>query len=102
MNGLAVHTSMWAMSWSRDGAAPAIAAAKTCATDFIAIALPDPARADAAIGFDGGLALEGFVNTPPEMGHGLPVWRPVVFHAEDVIGRGLPFLRNKAAQYGLI
>jgi D-psicose/D-tagatose/L-ribulose 3-epimerase len=56
----------------------------------------------AAIGFDGGLAMESFINMPPEIAHGLSVWRPVADSAETVIGQGLPFLRNKAAQYGLI
>ena len=56
----------------------------------------------AAIGFKGGLAMESFVNMPPEIAHGLSVWRPVAASAEEVIGRGLPFLRNKARQYGLI
>ena len=50
------------------------------------------------IGFDGGLAMESFVNMPPEIAHGLSVWRPVAESAEEVIGRGLPFLRNKARQ----
>lgn len=56
----------------------------------------------AAVGFKGGLAMESFVNMPPEIAHGLSVWRPVANSAEEVIGRGLPFLRNKARQYGLI
>ena len=56
----------------------------------------------AAIGFDGGLAMESFINMPPEIAHGLSVWRPVADSAEQVIGQGLPFLKGKAAQYGLI
>ena len=56
----------------------------------------------AAIGFHGGLAMESFINMPPEIAHGLSVWRPVADSAEEVIGQGLPFLRGKAAQYGLI
>ena len=56
----------------------------------------------AAIGFDGGLAMESFINMPPEIAHGLSVWRPVAESAEQVIGEGLPFLRNKARQYSLI
>lgn len=55
----------------------------------------------AAIGFEGGLAMESFINMPPEIAHGLSVWRPVAPSAEEVIGRGLPFLRGKAEQYGL-
>ncbi|MEL6508319.1 MAG: sugar phosphate isomerase/epimerase [Pseudomonadota bacterium] len=56
----------------------------------------------AAIGFHGGLAMESFINMPPEIAHGLSVWRPVADSAEEVVGQGLPFLRGKAAQYGLI
>lgn len=56
----------------------------------------------AAVGFRGGLAMESFINMPPEIAHGLSVWRPVAENAETVIGRGLPFLRGKAEQYGLI
>ncbi|HHG90632.1 MAG TPA: sugar phosphate isomerase/epimerase [Devosia sp.] len=56
----------------------------------------------AAIGFTGGLAMESFVNMPPEIAHGLCVWRPVAKSHEEVMGKGLPFLRNKAAQYRLI
>ncbi len=55
----------------------------------------------AAIGFDGGLAMESFVEMPPEIAYGLSVWRPVAEDADEVMGKGLPFLRNKACQYGL-
>lgn len=56
----------------------------------------------AAIGFKGGLAMESFVNMPPELAFGLAVWRPVARDEAQVMGNGLPFLRNKAEQYGLI
>ncbi len=56
----------------------------------------------AAIGFQGGLAMESFVNMPPEIANGLSVWRPVADSAEQVVGQSLPFLKGKAAQYGLI
>ncbi|MCV3274085.1 sugar phosphate isomerase/epimerase family protein [Roseobacter sinensis] len=56
----------------------------------------------AAIGFKGGLAMESFINMPPEIGYGLAVWRPVAQSFEEVMDKGLPFLRNKAAQYRLI
>lgn len=55
-----------------------------------------------AIGFSGGLAMESFINMPPEIGFGLAVWRPVAKDHEEVMSKGLPFLRNKAAQYRLI
>lgn len=56
----------------------------------------------AAIGFKGGLAMESFINMPPELAYGLAVWRPVARDMEEVMDNGLPFLRNKARQYGLI
>ena len=56
----------------------------------------------AAIGFKGGLAMESFINMPPEVAFGLSVWRPVARDEAEVMGEGLPFLRNKARQYRLI
>ena len=56
----------------------------------------------AAIGFKGGLAMESFINMPPEVAYGLAVWRPVAKDEAEVMGNGLPFLRNKARQYKLI
>ncbi len=56
----------------------------------------------AAIDFKGGLAMESFIDMPPEIAHGLAVWRPVAESRDIVLERGLPFLRNKAAQYRLI
>lgn len=56
----------------------------------------------AAIGFKGGLAMESFINLPPEIGYGLAVWRDVAESEAHVMEAGLPFLRNKAKQYGLI
>lgn len=56
----------------------------------------------AAIGFKGGLAMESFINMMPEIAFGLSVWRPVAKDEAEVMGNGLPFLRNKAKQYRLI
>ncbi len=56
----------------------------------------------AAIGFKGGLPMESFINMPPELAYGLAVWRPVARNFEEVMDNGLPFLRGKARQYGLI
>ncbi len=56
----------------------------------------------AAIGYKGGLAMESFINMPPEVGFGLAVWRPVAESHDEVMSKGLPFLRNKAKQYRLI
>jgi D-psicose/D-tagatose/L-ribulose 3-epimerase len=67
----------------------------TCDWDEIFAAL-------AAIGFRGGLAMESFINMMPEIAYGLAVWRPVAKSFEEVMDKGLPFLRNKAAQYRLI
>jgi len=67
----------------------------TCDWDEVFAAL-------AAIGFTGGLAMESFINMPPEIAHGLSVWRPVAKDESEVMENGLPFLRNKAKQYKLI
>lgn len=56
----------------------------------------------AAIGFRGGLAMESFIDMPPEVAWGLAVWRPVAGSRDVVMGQGLPFLKGKARQYGLI
>lgn len=55
-----------------------------------------------AVGFKGGLAMESFIDMPPELAYGLSVWRPVASGESEVMENGLPFLRNKARQYGLI
>jgi D-psicose/D-tagatose/L-ribulose 3-epimerase len=46
--------------------------------------------------------MESFINMPPEVAYGLAVWRPVADSFEEVMDKGLPFLRNKAKQYRLI
>lgn len=56
----------------------------------------------AAIGFKGGMAMESFITVPPQVASALSVWRPVAPSREEVLGEGLPFLRNKARQYGLV
>ena len=56
----------------------------------------------AAIRFEGGMAMESFINLPPQIASGLSVWRPVAESAEQVMAEGLPFLRNMARQYRLI
>ena len=55
-----------------------------------------------AVNFTGGLAMESFIDMPPELAWGLAVWRPVAESRDVVMDEGLPFLRNKARQYGLI
>lgn len=64
----------------------------TCGWDEIFSAL-------AAIEFKGGMAMESFINMPPELAFGLSVWRPVAVSAEQVIAEGLPFLRHMARKY---
>ena len=56
----------------------------------------------AAINFKGGLAMESFINMPPEVAYGLSIWRPVAKDQAEVMDNGLPFLRGKAKQYRLI
>ena len=56
----------------------------------------------AAIGYKGGLAMESFIELPPQIGAALSVWRPVARSRAEILNEGLPFLRNKARQYGLI
>jgi len=55
-----------------------------------------------AVEFRGGLAMESFIDMPPEVAFGLAVWRPVAESRDIVLGEGLPFLRNKARQYRLV
>ena len=55
-----------------------------------------------AVDFKGGLAMESFIDMPPEIAFGLSVWRPVASGEAEVMENGLPFLKNKARQYGLI
>lgn len=56
----------------------------------------------AATNFKGGLAMESFINMPSEIAYGLSIWRPVANSFEEVMDKGLPFLRNKAQQYHLV
>jgi D-psicose/D-tagatose/L-ribulose 3-epimerase len=56
----------------------------------------------AAIGFKGALTLESFAAMPVTMAGAISTWRPVARDAEEVFENGLPFLRNKAVQYGLV
>jgi len=56
----------------------------------------------AAINYKGALAMESFINMQPQLAYGLAVWRPVAASRDEVLDNGLPFLRNKAKQYGLI
>lgn len=55
----------------------------------------------AAIGFKGLLTLESFVTMQAEMAGALSTWRPVARDADEVLDKGVAFLRDKANQYGL-
>jgi len=46
--------------------------------------------------------MERFINMPPEIAYGLSVWWPVANNYEAVMQKGVPFLRNMAAQYRLV
>lgn len=54
-----------------------------------------------AINFDGLLVLESFAAMPEEMAGAISTWRPVARNAEEVLDKGLTFLRDKADQYRL-
>ncbi|WP_284775329.1 sugar phosphate isomerase/epimerase [Agrobacterium sp. lyk4-40-TYG-31] len=54
-----------------------------------------------AIDFKGLLVLESFAGMPVEMAGAISTWRPVARSAEEVLEKGLPFLRDKADQYRL-
>jgi len=113
-DNLFIHLDTYHMNIEEKGAANGILAARehlryihlsesdrgvpgagTCDWDEIHAAL-------AAIGFQGGLAMESFIELPPQIAAALSVWRPVADSAEVVMKEGLPFLRHKACQYGLI
>jgi len=53
----------------------------------------------AAIGFKGVLTLESFAAMPKEVAGAISTWRPVAPSADEVLDKGLPFLRDKANQY---
>ena len=56
----------------------------------------------AAIKFNRELAMESFINMPKEISYGLSIRRLAANSAEEVGGKELPFLRNKADHYELI
>ncbi|MBB4283550.1 D-psicose/D-tagatose/L-ribulose 3-epimerase [Agrobacterium tumefaciens] len=53
----------------------------------------------AAIDFKGVLTLESFAAMPEEMAGAISTWRPVAPSADEVLDKGLAFLRDKANQY---
>ncbi|KQQ55074.1 D-tagatose 3-epimerase [Rhizobium sp. Leaf311] len=55
----------------------------------------------AAIGFKGLLTLESFVTMQAEMAGSISTWRPVARDRDEVLDKGVAFLRDKADQYGI-
>jgi D-psicose/D-tagatose/L-ribulose 3-epimerase len=59
-------------------------------------------RALADIGFKGKLVVESFVTLPPEIQAALSVWRPVARDRQEVLAKGVPFLKGLAKVHGLL
>lgn len=55
-----------------------------------------------AIDFEGIMTLESFVHAPPDLKARYALWRSVVEDPDDVIALGLPFIRAKAGEAGLL
>jgi D-psicose/D-tagatose/L-ribulose 3-epimerase len=62
----------------------------------------DVFRTLADIGFKGRLVVESFVTLPPEIAAALSVWRPVARDRQEVLERGVPFLKGLAKVHGLV
>jgi len=58
-------------------------------------------KAIADIGYTGAITLESMNHVDVDIAGGLAVWRPVADNPDDVIGVGLPFLREEARKAGL-
>jgi D-psicose/D-tagatose/L-ribulose 3-epimerase len=59
-------------------------------------------RALAETGFKGRLVVESFVTLPSEIAAALSVWRPVARDRQEVLEKGVPFLKGLAKVHGLI
>lgn len=55
-------------------------------------------KALASIKYDGFLIVESFARIHPDIARGLAIWRPVADNPDDIISRGVPFLRKRAAR----
>lgn len=62
----------------------------------------DVFRALAETGFSGDLVMESFVTLPPEIMAALSVWRPVAKDKDEVLAKGVPFLKSLAKVHGLV
>jgi len=59
-------------------------------------------KALADIGYGGPITLESMNHVDVDIGGGLAVWRPVAERPDDVIEEGLPFLRDRAREAGIV
>ena len=59
-------------------------------------------RALADTQFKGKLVVESFVALPPEIAGALCVWRPVARDRQEVLEKGVPFLRGLGKAHGLL
>lgn len=59
-------------------------------------------RTLADIKFKGRLVVESFVTLPPEIAAALSVWRPVARDRQEVLEKGVPFLKGLAKVHGLV
>jgi len=55
-----------------------------------------------AVDFRGDLVIESFVTLPPEIARALSVWRPVARDRQEVLEKGVPYLRSFARVHGLV
>jgi D-psicose/D-tagatose/L-ribulose 3-epimerase len=62
----------------------------------------DAFRALADIGFEGDLVMEAFVTVPPEIAAALSVWRPVASGPQEILEKGVPYLKGLARVHGLV
>ncbi len=59
-------------------------------------------RTLADINWKGRLVVESFVALPPEIAGALCVWRPVAKDRQELLAKGVPYLRGLAKAHGLI
>jgi D-psicose/D-tagatose/L-ribulose 3-epimerase len=62
----------------------------------------DVFRGLAESNFEGKLIVESFVTLPPEIAKALSVWRPVAKNRQEVLEKGVPFLRGLGKAHGLL
>lgn len=62
----------------------------------------DVFRALSESNFKGKLIVETFVTLPPEIAKALSVWRPVARDRQEILAKGVPFLKGLAKAHGLV